>query len=124
MKLLLDTHVILWIATADPRLSPKILALITAPEVQFFVSAVSAWEIAIKQKLKKLPPEIRLNDIVMQAGYHALDLTFSTHRHLATLPQHHKDPFDHMLIAQSLEHDIPLVTADAHMARYPIPVIW
>ncbi len=124
MKLLLDTHVILWVATADPRLSATVVALIDTPEHDFYVSAVSAWEIAIKQQLQKLPPTIHLNDILVQAGYHRLDLVFSTHRHLTAMPLHHKDPFDRMLIAQSLEHDMPLVTADADIARYNIPIIW
>jgi PIN domain nuclease of toxin-antitoxin system len=124
MRLLLDTHVILWIATADPRLSAKVMALIADPDHEIFVSAVSAWEIAIKQQQKKLPAHIGLNDIVLQAGYHRLDLAFSTPRQLATLPLLHKDPFDRMLIAQSLEHDVPLVSADAQIARYNIPIIW
>jgi PIN domain nuclease of toxin-antitoxin system len=60
----------------------------------------------------------------MQAGYHCLDLVVSTHGQAASLPLHLKDPFDLMLIAQSLEHDMLLVTADRTIARYTVPIIW
>jgi PIN domain nuclease of toxin-antitoxin system len=110
--------------TTLPRLSAKVLTLIAEPDHEIFVSAVSAWEIAFKQQQQKLPASIGLNDIVLQAGYHRLDLAFSTHRQLATLPLLHKDPFDRMLISQSIEHDVPLVSADEQIARYNIPIIW
>jgi PIN domain nuclease of toxin-antitoxin system len=124
LRFLLDTHAILWVATDDPKLSARIAGLINQSEHDFFVSAVSAWEITIKQQLGKLPLDIALTDIVMKADYRTLDLSFASHMQASALPLHHKDPFDRMLIAQALEHDMPLITADRDIARYNLTILW
>jgi len=124
MSFLLDTHVLIWAMEDSPKLSPTARVLIEDVTNNILVSAVSAWEIAIKKSKGQLKTPNDLDTAVRDLGFFVQDLRFSTHVHLEHLPFHHRDPFDRMLIAQAIAHDIPLITNDRELKKYPIEVIW
>lgn len=128
MRLLLDTHTFLWFLLDDLRLSATARAVVVDPLNDVEISPASYWEIAIKIRLRKyeLPESYHL---FMEREIAANDLRILAiePRHtalLTTLPFHHKDPFDRLLIAQAIVEDIPIVGADATFDRYPITRIW
>jgi PIN domain nuclease of toxin-antitoxin system len=120
--LLLDTHVLLWWLKDDPRLGPKTKALIRDPETVVWVSAASAWEIAIKVALGRLDldaaPQFWLVREIEQNGIRTLPITFKHALAVGVLPAHHADPFDRMLIAQAQEESLRLVTSDPSVRKY------
>lgn len=128
MRLLLDTHVLLWSLAQPQRLSPAARAALVTPEAQLFESMVSVWEIGIKLSLGKL----RLApDWLDQLGAHrsqwkldVLGVSFAHCGRTAALPLHHRDPFDRMLIAQAQEECLSLVSADASFDAYGVERIW
>jgi PIN domain nuclease of toxin-antitoxin system len=122
--LLLDTHALLWALEANPRLSPRARDVIEDTANTILVSVVSAWEIEIKQALGRLDVPNDLEDAIASAGFAKRLVTFADVRHLATLPAHHRDPFDRMLVAQALAEGAPIVSTDPQIARYPVQVIW
>ena len=127
MKLLLDTHIILrWVI--DPSLlSDESRALIEDEVNELFLSVVSVWEIQIKHQLGKLDLIVPLDDLVrIQQQNNNLNILPGTLPHvlaLDLLPFHHKDPFDRLLIAQSIQEDFALVTRDADFSRYPVRLV-
>jgi PIN domain nuclease of toxin-antitoxin system len=127
MKLLLDTHVFLWYITASPSLGAATRDLIRDPESRVYLSPVSLWEAVVKHRLGKLPlpdqPETYLCQQRARHGIETLALDEASVQHLATLPNHHRDPFDRMLICQALEHDLTLVTVDALIPLYPVATL-
>lgn len=123
MSLLLDTHVFLWWRENSPRLEADARrAIAESPAV--FVSAASAWEVAIKVAAGKLRIPGPVDDAVEQSGFEKLAVGFRHAAATTILPPHHHDPFDRMLIAQALTEGLSLVTHDRVFARYGIPVIW
>lgn len=123
MRLLLDTHVLLW-ALADPdRLIASTRTLLEDPQHEVFVSAASLWEIAIKVGLGKLEVPDDLERAVFAVGFQALEIRFPHVRAVRTLPTHHRDPFDRLLVAQALHEDLKLVTRDARIPLYGVEVI-
>lgn len=115
--LLLDTQVALWALAGHRRLTREARRLIDSNDV--VVSAASIWEIAIKTALGKLdadPAEVR--DALEPSGFSELAVTGEHAARVATLPAHHRDPFDRLLVAQSLVEGLVLLTADAQLARY------
>jgi PIN domain nuclease of toxin-antitoxin system len=125
---LLDTHAFLWDITADRRLSRAAAAAIGDPAAAVYVSVVSGWEIVIKASKGKLTLRKPLRTLWMDAiaanGFAPLDVTFSHVATLESLPVHHDDPFDRMLIAQAYSEGLDLVTADDMMSPYPVRTIW
>lgn len=125
MKLLLDTHVLLWAAGDPARLSPVARALIEAPDNELFFSAVSLWEISIKRGLGRsdfqIDPRV-LRRGLLDNGYSELPVISEHAVAIEGLPPIHKDPFDRMLVAQATVEGITLLTADALVAQYPGPV--
>lgn len=125
MKLLLDTHLLLWAAGQPEKLSAQARRLLEDPRSVLYFSAASIWEIAIKRSLGRedfrVEPRV-LRRGLLDNGYEELVIT-SEHA-LATdgLPPLHKDPFDRILLAQALSEGITLLTADATVAAYPGPV--
>ena len=121
MKLLVDTHVFIW-ATADPgRVRPGVRAALAASENVVFVSAVSAWEIAIKRTLGRLDfPLEELDAILARAGFDPLAITPAHGVEAGGLPRHHGDPFDRMLVAQARVEGLALVSDDAAIAAYDV----
>jgi PIN domain nuclease of toxin-antitoxin system len=121
VRLLLDTHVALWWLADDPRLPLDIREhLDSDPEV--YLSAASIWEIAIKQSLGKIQPA-DVTERVQASGFRSLPITADHAVAAARLSAIHSDPFDRMLIAQALLEDLTLVTHDATIQKYDIPIM-
>ena len=119
MRLLLDTHILLWWVMADRRLSKVIAKVLTSAENDIAVSAASLWEITIKRGLGRL--EIDLDELVSTIaadGFSELPMRFVHARKLEVLPRHHDDPFDRILIAQSIVEGRRLVTTDQAILDY------
>jgi len=122
MKLLLDTHVLLWFLADDGRLNrPARQAIAKADDV--FVSAASAWEIAIKVRLGKLRFEGTLSSAVTDSGFTWLPVTERHAEATLALPDLHGDPFDRMLVAQAQREALRLLTHDEKIAAYPVDVM-
>ncbi len=125
MKLLLDTHLLLWAASGDRQLSPTARAMLEDPANTLHVSAASLWEITIKHRLGRhdfrIDP-IRLHRGLRENGYEDLPITAAHALAAGALPMLHKDPFDRMLVAQATIDGLILLTSDATLARYPGPV--
>jgi len=124
MRVLLDTNVLLWWMTGSDRLEPVWVQVISDPRNSIMVSAISAAEISIKTSIGKLPPPPEpLGDAIPNAGFQGLPFTIAHGEVLASLPWHHKDPFDRMIIAQGIVENCPILTADPVFGQYGIQVI-
>ena len=125
MKLLLDTHVLLWSAGTPDKLSSDALALIEDENNELLYSAASLWEIAIKNSLGRadfqVDPRI-LRRGLLDNGYEELPITGEHAAAVDGLPSLHADPFDRILVAQSMVEGVLLLTADSIVARYPGPI--
>ena len=126
MKLLLDTHILLWAVGAPERLSSRAFAMIDDPGAEPMVSAASLWEVAIKAGLGRedfqVDPAI-LRRGLLEHGYTELPISGAHATAVARLPHIHKDPFDRILVAQAQFEGITLLTTDAIVARYPGPIL-
>lgn len=125
MRLLLDTHLLLWAAGPSPRLSSQARLLIDDPDNELLCSIASLWEIAIKSALGR--PNFRVDPRLFRRnllnnGYQELVVTGEHAVAVANLPPLHRDPFDRLLVAQSIVEGITLLTSDPRMAQYPAPV--
>jgi PIN domain nuclease of toxin-antitoxin system len=118
MRLLLDTHILLWWLADSPSLSDRARELITDPDNAVFVSAVSLWEIRLKQSLGKLQLPADFGERMAGESFESLPLLADHTREVASLPWHHRDPFDRMLIAQAQAAGLTFLTADEIAARY------
>jgi PIN domain nuclease of toxin-antitoxin system len=127
MRALLDTHTFLWAIVDDPRLSRRAQKIFTGPN-DLWLSVASVWEILIKVMVGKLPlPQPSGPYLVRKAAENRIEVLPVTLDHILkieSLPVHHRDPFDRVLIAQSIEEKLPLVTADPRFERYPVELIW
>ena len=123
MKLLLDTCTFIWLATGDPALSVDARAVFEDEENDAFLSAVSAWEIAVKNLLGGLklsePPERFVPKYRSVHKIESLSLNEEMALQVRTLPRVHRDPFDRMLVCQAIEHQLALVTVDPIIEQYP-----
>ncbi|GAB4267372.1 MAG: type II toxin-antitoxin system VapC family toxin [Deferrisoma sp.] len=119
----MDTHAILWWLADDPRLGKRARAAISDGRNPVYVSAASAWEIAIKKGLGKLEAPDGLASVLVEAGFETLPIEFTHAERLASLPPIHRDPFDRILVAQAQVEDLVLVTADRTIPRYPVEVL-
>jgi PIN domain nuclease of toxin-antitoxin system len=128
MNLLLDTSTFLWYVTADRRLPSPTRDLIRSAEHDVWLSVVSIWEIVVKVQVQRLKlPGPAWDYVTVQRHRHgiaSLALEEGAVRHLAKLPSVHRDPFDRMLVCQTLHHDCVLVTNDDALERYPVKTIW
>ena len=125
MRLLLDSHAFVWWAEANRALSTAARMAITDPANEVLVSVAGLWELVIKAQLGKQPPLPDDTETMMvKQGFSLLPITLIHLRRYAPLPQHHKDPFDRMMIAQALAENIPIVTRDRIFASYGVQVIW
>jgi PIN domain nuclease of toxin-antitoxin system len=123
-RLLIDSHVLLWHVLDDARLGPAPTAAIEAGDAEVFVSTASLWEIAIKASIGKLDAPDDLPRRVEDLGFEMLPVTADHAWRVRSLPLHHRDPFDRLLIAQAQIERMPIVTADPAFARYEIDVVW
>ncbi len=125
MKLLLDTHLLLWAAEGFEYLPPAAQTMMNAPENELFFSVASLWEIVIKcglgRKDFQVDPRL-LRRGLLDNGYNELPILSEHAVTIGTLPPIHKDPFDRLLVAQAIVEGITLLTSDAYVAKYPGPV--
>ena len=128
MRFLLDTHTLLWALTASSSLSTRARRLLEDGSNEILVSAVSAWEIATKVRLGKLPTGEELisefSFYLKQLGVEALPISMEHALRAGRLPGEHRDPFDRMLIAQSQAEDIPILSNDRIFDEYHVQRIW
>ena len=127
MRYLLDTHVWLWMLAAPERIRKDIWPTLLDRDQELLLSAASSWEIAIKYRLRRLelpaPPEEFVPHYLRESGVAGFPIQ---HRHalrVAALPDHHRDPFDRLLVAQAQMEELTIITADPLISRYPAKVL-
>ena len=126
MRLLLDTHLLLWMAGPSNRLSPKARTLIADPANELVFSAISIWETVVKKSRRRPdfvvdPQAFRTN--LIANSLRELHVTADHALAVMALPPIHRDPFDRMLVAQAVSEGLTLLTSDDHLARYPGPIL-
>jgi PIN domain nuclease of toxin-antitoxin system len=125
LRLLLDTHALLWALAAPERLSRVAADALRDPASDVFVSAASTWEIAIKSALGKLTGDVAIiASVAQQMGFAELPVTVGHTLRVRTLDPHHRDPFDRMLVAQALAEGLTIVTRDPAFGAYDAPTLW
>jgi len=124
MRLLLDTHALLWWLADDDQLGPQVRDLIEDPGNDVLVSVASLWEIVVKVRVGKLEAEVReIADAIPRGGFVLLDISTAHLLTLARLPMHHRDPFDHLLMTQAIEEDATFISEDRNASRYPVRLV-
>jgi PIN domain nuclease of toxin-antitoxin system len=126
--ILVDTHVWLWLNGSVERLSPQALTLLSSPQTEVYLSAASSWEIGIKfaadRLILPLPPEEYLPSRLEVNGIRSLSIRQGHTLRAASLPLHHRDPFDRMLVAQAQVEGLRLMTVDRQLAAYDVEILW
>ena len=122
MRLLLDTHIVLWAMADDARLPAGLRDAITQAE-SLFISAATVWEVAIKSSLGKLDVPPDLFDRALAAGAQPLPITWTHARAVSDLPPHHADPFDRLLIAQARAEGLALISVDRRFRAYDVALL-
>ena len=127
MDLLIDTHAILWYITGDKQLPKKIVDIINDTSNRCFISITSIWEIVIKLSLDKL--EIKggfdtIEDFLDNNDFEILPIDFDDTKTLLNLETFHRDPFDRMIIAQSLTSKLKIITKDRYFSKYKVDILW
>lgn len=123
MRLLLDTHAFIWWRATEDEIAEEIRAAVRDAD-DVFISAVSAWEIAIKTSLGKLRLQATVEEGIRESHFEILPIDLRHTAAVVSLPFHHRDPFDRMLIAQSQVEGLTLVTADRRLQPYDISFLW
>lgn len=123
MNILLDTHAIIWLGRDSARLSVAARAAYVEAEA-VYVSVVSAWEYGVIRRRQPAHWPEPFDNVIATAQVTPLSLDFAAHRCGEALPDIHRDPFDRMLVAQAMLHDLTLVTADETIHRYPVKWLW
>jgi PIN domain nuclease of toxin-antitoxin system len=123
VRLLLDTHAFLWWWAGDRKISGKVRSAIGSADT-VLVSAVSAWEMTIKMSLGKLRFDGGIADAVEACGFDRLDMRFEHAEAVRSLPSLHSDPFDRLLLAQTIVEGATFVTHDRALASYLVPTLW
>jgi PIN domain nuclease of toxin-antitoxin system len=127
VRVLLDTHVLIWFVSDLDKLRAGAREVIEDGGNDIFVSVVSAWEIAIQQSAGKLdlpePAEAWVPKVLKASGLEVLEVDLRSALRTRALPYHHRDPFDRLLVAQSLEHGLAFCSRDAHLEAYGIPLV-
>ena len=124
MRLLLDTNAFLWWRDGSRRLSARMRDAIRNPDNDVSVSIVSLWEIAIKRGIGKLRFQEDFREVMAEEAFNLMSIAYPHLHTLESLPLHHRDPFDRMLIAQSVAEDLPIVTNDKKFALYDVKTLW
>ena len=123
MKVLLDTHMLLWWLADDSRLPPEARRVIADPATEVQISAASTWEIAIKKSAGRLEAPDDLGGAMAEHAFDPLAITVEHALSAGSLPPHHRDPFDRMLIAQARAESLTLVTVDPAFAEYEVDLL-
>ncbi len=128
MRVLLDTHAFIWWVTNNSQLSDAARACIADSDNNVFLSTASAWEIVIKVNIGKLilqePPKSYIQSRLDSNQFESLPIQMNHVLQVTALPNHHRDPFDRLLIAQSQAEEMPILTADYLIVQYSVNVIW
>ena len=128
MRVLLDTHSLLWLVTNDSRLSTTARETFLDTDNELLCSAVVGFEIAVKYSLGKLklaePPRAFIKNRIRNNALTPLPVTMAHATRVADLPFHHRDPFDRLLVAQAIEENVPLLSADEILSSYDILRLW
>lgn len=128
MRVLIDTHVFIWWTSEPTRLSPSVYDILTAPDTEPILSIVSVWEMQIKESLGKLSLKTALSNLVddeiSRNHIHLLPIQLSHIYALNHLPFHHRDPFDRLLIAQSMLEKLVIVSIDEKFDAYGVNKLW
>lgn len=124
MRLLLDTNAFLWWREGSPALPANVADQIASAENDIAVSIASCWEIGIKRAIGKLRFVQDFAAVMSEEEFALLPITYPHLDALATLPLHHRDPFDRMLIAQSIAEDMPVITNDRSFSLYDVQTFW
>ena len=128
VKALLDTHIFLWWITDDPRLSGRVREIVADGRNELFLSAASGWEIAIKARLGRLevPRDLErfLTEQLSRNSIRTLPIYLNHTVHTYILPDHHRDPFDRLLVSQALLEKLSVLSVDPQVALYPVEVVW
>ncbi|MCB8823230.1 type II toxin-antitoxin system VapC family toxin [Microvirga rosea] len=121
MRILLDTHALLWWLQGDPRIGQAAMDAITDPANDILISVASLWEIVVKVRVGKLEADIaEISEAIDAQGFDTLDIRPYHLAALADLPMHHRDPFDHLLIAQAICENLTFLSHDQHVPAYPV----
>jgi PIN domain nuclease of toxin-antitoxin system len=123
-RAIVDTHAALSLLTDDAPVGPAATAVIEDPDVDVLLSAVVAWEVAIRRRLGKLECPEGFAAVLLGAGAQALPITIEHAERVEHLPDHHRDPFDRLLIAQAQCERVPIITKDPAIAMYDVATIW
>jgi PIN domain nuclease of toxin-antitoxin system len=127
MNYLLDTHALIWLLEGDENLSKNARQMIENQENVCLISSATLWEIAIKVSIEKLEMQLSYGDfirLIWENGIEVLDIKAEHCIKLLELPFHHKDPFDRLIIAQSIVEDMTIISRDSQFANYPAKIIW
>jgi PIN domain nuclease of toxin-antitoxin system len=124
LDLLIDTQILVWLLTADRRMSNRALTQLQSAETNIFVSAVTAWEYSELRQRKRLPVTQSIADLQELFGFDLLAFPSGAWRILSDMPNIHRDPMDRMLIAHAICADLILVSADADIQQYPVKHLW
>jgi PIN domain nuclease of toxin-antitoxin system len=124
LRLLLDTHTVLWFAEDSPKLTAASIRAIEDPKNEILLSTVVPWEIAIKRALGKLETSDDYLRLLRDAGVGELPVTIPHAQAVEHLPQHHGDPFDRLLIAQAQVENAAIVTDDSRIRKYDVATVW
>ena len=127
MKVLLDTHALIWWFNDPAKLSSKASSILKNPETTILVSAVVAWEMAIKVNLGKLNALPLITDLVgrlVEEGFTELPISVEQAVRAGLLPRHHRDPFDRLLVAQAQDMNVPVLSGDVALDRYDVSRLW
>ncbi|MFH0974267.1 MAG: type II toxin-antitoxin system VapC family toxin [Spirochaetota bacterium] len=128
MNYILDTHVLLWFANNDPRISEKAENIIKTSKNNIFLSSAVVWEISIKLKLGKINIDVDLDtfvsEIIRAYNFIPFPVTIPHAIQVYNLKEIHKDPFDRMLIAQSISSGYPIITSDSQIKKYKVKTVW
>ena len=122
MNLLLDTHILLWWLDDNPSLTDRARNAIADTDNLIILSAAVIWEVRIKQALGKLKISNTFYDVIKDQGFEMLSITPDHAYVVGDLPNHHRDPFDRILIAQAIQEGLTIVTHDAVFNKYQIPI--
>lgn len=123
MRILLDTHMLIWWLDGDDALPAEVEAAVAEPRNDVFVSPIALAEISIKRSIGKLRAPWIPDALLHENGFTVLEFSSDHARRMLDLPLHHRDPFDRMLVAQALEDDLTLATSDARLAAYGIRIL-
>jgi len=127
MNLLLDTHALLWFLSGDQRIPLKTVATVADTSNDCYISIASLWEVSIKLGLGKLSLDFSFREFPQKLELievRQLPMTISHLDRLRSIPNHHRDPFDRLIISQAIEEDMTVVTKDPVFREYPVQVLW